>query len=456
MTADSDGNLDQLRDDLVLGGWNVLPREKLGDKPMPAGAAYEAIRADLELDGSARLNLATFVTTGMEPQAKALMAQCMDKNMVDKDEYPQTADIEQRCVKILADLWHAEDPASPTGTSTVGSSEACMLGGLALKRRWRARVGDDPSRRPNLVLGANAQICWDKFCRYFEVEPRLVPLEGDRLHLDAESALKYVDENTIGVVAILGSTMDGSYEPVAEIASALDELAAGGGPDIPIHVDAASGGFIAPFLDPDLQWDFRLPRVASINASGHKFGLVYPGVGWAMWRGQEALPEELVFHVNYLGGDMPTFALNFSRPGMEVVGQYFMFTRLGFAGYRTVQQATRDVAGRLAAQIGAMPQFRLLSSGNEISVVTFTTADDVTGWDVFAVSRGLRERGWQVPAYTMPKNREDLAVLRIVCRSGLTTDLADWLVRDLTTTVQTLTQEAHADHTISGPRGFHH
>jgi glutamate decarboxylase len=452
---DKDAGPDQLRDDLVMGGWHALPRTKLGDHPLPAGAAYEAIRADLELDGSARLNLATFVTTSMEPQAKALLAQCMDKNMVDKDEYPQTADIEQRCVKILADLWHAEDPTDPTGCSTIGSSEACMLGGLALKRRWRAKVGDDLTRRPNLVLGANAQICWDKFCRYFEVEPRLVPLQRDRLHLDAESALKYVDENTIGVVAILGSTMDGSYEPVAEIASALDKLAAGG-PDVPIHVDAASGGFIAPFLDPDLQWDFRLPRVASINASGHKYGLVYPGVGWAIWRDRGALPEELVFHVNYLGGDMPTFALNFSRPGMEVVGQYFMFTRLGFEGYRTVQQATRDVAGRLAEQIGALPEFRMLSRGNELPVVTFTTSDDVQGWDVFAVSRGLRERGWQVPAYTMPKDREDLAVLRIVCRNGLTTDLADWLVRDLTNTVNTLAKDAHPDHQISGPEGFHH
>ncbi|RNI24232.1 glutamate decarboxylase [Flexivirga caeni] len=456
MTADNRSDLEQLRNDLVMGGWDVLPRERLADNPLPANAAYEAIHADLELDGSARLNLATFVTTSMEPQAKALMAQCMDKNMVDKDEYPQTADIEQRCVKILADLWHADDPANPTGCSTVGSSEACMLGGLALKHRWRARVGDDLTRRPNLVLGANAQICWDKFCRYFEVEPRLVPLEGDRLHLDAQSALEYVDENTIGVVAILGSTMDGSYEPVAEIAAALDKLAAEGGPDIPIHVDAASGGFVAPFLDPDLPWDFRLPRVASINASGHKYGLVYPGVGWAIWRDADALPDDLVFHVNYLGGDMPTFALNFSRPGMEVVGQYFMFTRLGFEGYRAVQQASRDVAGRIAGKVGAMPQFRMLSNGDELPVVTFTTADDVDGWDVFAVSRGLRERGWQVPAYTMPKGREDLAVLRIVCRSGLTTDLADWLLRDLATTVANLEHAAHPGHEISGPHGFHH
>lgn len=442
-------------EELVLGGARHLPRERLSQRPMPAQTAYEAIHDDLALDGSARLNLATFVTTDMGPQAAALMAECMDKNMIDKDEYPQTADIEQRCVRIIADLWHAEDPAQPTGCSTVGSSEACMLGGLALKHRWRAKTGGDLTRVPNLVMGANVQVCWEKFCRYFEVEPRLVPLEGDRLHLDAQSALPYVDENTIGVVAILGSTMDGSYEPVAEICVALDELAAKGGPDVPVHVDAASGGFIAPFLDTDLAWDFRLPRVASINASGHKFGLVYPGVGWAIWRNKEALPDELVFKVNYLGGEMPTFALNFSRPGMEVIGQYFMFTRLGADGYRAVQQDSRSTAEHLARKIGAMPQFELISAGADVPVVTFTTTGSVSGWDVFAVSRGLREHGWQVPAYTMPPDREDLAVLRIVCRAGLTVDLADWLLRDLESVVAALSS-AGSGRVVTGASGFHH
>ncbi|MDT4959445.1 MAG: glutamate decarboxylase, partial [Pseudonocardiales bacterium] len=312
------------------------PLRALARHPVPPEVAYQLVHDELLLDGSARLNLATFVTTWMEPQANQLMAESVDKNMIDKDEYPQTAAIENRCVAILADLWHAPDSEVATGCSTTGSSEACMLAGMALKRRWATRTGHDPARTPNLVMGANVQVCWEKFCRYWDVEARLVPVEGDRLHLDAAQAVAHCDENTIGVVAILGSTFDGSYEPVADIAAALDELASSGGPDIPIHVDGASGAMIAPFLDPELIWDFRLPRVASINTSGHKYGLVYPGVGWAIWRDADALPQELVFNVNYLGGDMPTFALNFSRPGSEVIAQYYTFFRLGFDGYKAV------------------------------------------------------------------------------------------------------------------------
>jgi len=384
-----------------------------------------------------------------------LMAECVDKNMIDKDEYPQTAELERRCVAILADLWHAPDPADAIGCSTTGSSEAAMLAGMALKRRWAARTGAGPERKPNLVMGANVQVCWDKFCRYWDVEPRLVPMEGDRFHLDAASAMPFCDENTIGVVAILGSTFDGSYEPVAEISAALDELAATTGLDIPMHVDGASGGMVAPFIDPDLLWDFRLPRVVSINTSGHKYGLVYPGVGWALWRDKASLPEELIFNVNYLGGEMPTFALNFSRPGAEVVAQYYTFFRLGREGFRAVQQSARDVAMYLANEIEATGDFRLISRGDELPVFAFTTADSVQGWDVFAVSAKLRERGWQVPAYTFPENREDLAVLRIVCRNGFSHDLADMLMDNLRAAVAELNTES-AGAGRSGPSGFRH
>ena len=260
------------------------------------------------------------------------MAESFDKNMIDKDEYPQTAAMEMRCVNMLSRLWHAPDPDKATGCSTTGSSEAAMLGGLALKRRWqqRRKAEGKPADKPNLVMGINVQVCWDKFANYWDVEMRLVPMEGDRYHLSPEEAVKLCDENTIGVVAMLGSTFDGSYEQVKEISEPLDDLQERTGLDIPMHVDGASGGFIAPFLDPDLEWDFRLPRVQSINASGHKYGLVYPGVGWAIWRDAEALPEDLIFWVNYLGDDMPTFALNFSRPGAQVVAQYYNFLRLGF------------------------------------------------------------------------------------------------------------------------------
>ncbi|MCW2849914.1 MAG: glutamate decarboxylase [Marmoricola sp.] len=437
-----------------LGLSLVLPKSRLAEDPVPPDVAAELIRDELLLDGSARLNLATFVTTWMEPQARELMAECVDKNMIDKDEYPQTAELERRCISMLADLWHAPDPEDAAGCSTTGSSEACMLAGLALLRRWRSRV-EDRTRRPNLVMGANVQVCWEKFCRYWDVEPRTVPMEGDRFHLDAATAVAQCDEDTIGVVAILGSTFDGSYEPVAEICAALDDLAAGGGPDVQVHVDGASGAMVAPFLDTDLVWDFRLDRVASINTSGHKYGLVYPGVGWVLWRDSQALPEELVFNVNYLGGNMPTFALNFSRPGAEVVAQYYTFFRLGRAGFRAVQQGSRDVAMFLAGEIGAMTQFRLLSHGDQLPVFAFTTTDAVTSWDVFALSRALRERGWQVPAYTFPENREDLSVIRIVCRNGFGHDLAALLLTDLRAAVDQLEEQAHAV-PLSGPSGFHH
>ena len=271
-----------------------------------------------------------------------------------------------------------------------------MLAGMALKHRWRTKTRAGGDRKPNLVMGANVQICWEKFCRYWDIEPRLVPLEGDRLHLGAAEAVQRCDENTIGVAAVLGSTFDGSYEPVEAICRAVDVLAAGG-PDIPVHVEGASGAMVAPFLDPDLVWDFRLPRVASINTSGHKYGLVYPGVGWALWRDADSLPRELVFDVSYLGGEMPTFALNFSRPGAQVVAQYYTFLRLGFEGYRLVQQACRDVATSLARQVVDIGPHCLVTRGDELPVFAFTTRPEITEWDVFAVSRGLREHGWQVP-----------------------------------------------------------
>jgi glutamate decarboxylase len=361
------------------------------------------------------------------------MAECFDKNMIDKDEYPQTAELESRCVSMLGNLWHSPDADHPTGCSTTGSSEAAMLGGLALKRRWQKRRAAEgkSADHPNLVMGINVQVCWEKFANYWDVEMRLVPMEGDRFHLSAEEAVKLCDENTIGVVAILGSTFDGSYEPVAEICTALDAFEQETGVSIPVHVDGASGAMIAPFLDPDLEWDFRLPRVASINTSGHKYGLVYPGVGWIVWRDQQSLPEDLIFWVNYLGDEMPTFALNFSRPGAQVVAQYYNFLRLGFEGYRAVHGYAREVATRLADEIAALGPFELLTRGDELPVFAFKLSDDVDNYTVFDVSNALRERGWQVPAYTFPEKRTDLAALRVVVRRGFTHDLADLLVADL-------------------------
>jgi glutamate decarboxylase len=410
-----------------------MPSQMIPEDGMDPPVAYSMIHDELMLDGNSRQNLATFVTTYMDDEARMLFAETADKNMIDKDEYPQTAAIEGRCVRMIAHLWNAPEGQNATGTSTTGSSEAVMLGGLALKWRWRQRREAEglPTDRPNLVMGINVQVVWEKFCRYWDVEPRYAPIEEGRLQLNAEEAVKLCDENTIGVVAILGSTFDGSYEPVEEIATALDELAASGGPDVPVHVDAASGGFVAPFLDPELRWDFRVPRVRSINASGHKYGLVFPGVGWVVWRTPEDLPEDLVFHVNYLGGDMPTFALNFSRPGAQVIAQYYNFVRLGREGYRQIQQAARNTAMFLAESIAGMGPYELLSDGSQLPVFFFRLRPEVTNYTVYDVSAKMRERGWQVPAYSLPDDLTDVSGLRVVVRNGLSRDMAELFLTDL-------------------------
>jgi glutamate decarboxylase len=442
----------------LAGELQDVPKLRLPDGELPPDVAYQLVHDELMLDGNARLNLATFVTTWMEPAARVLMAECFDKNMIDKDEYPQTAELERRCVAILADLWGAPSGEPAVGCSTTGSSEAAMLGGLALKRRWQQGRGADapPGTKPNLVMGSNVQVCWEKFCRYWDVEMRLVPVGPDlqTTCLTPERAVAHCDENTIGVVAVLGSTFDGVYEPVAEIAAALDKLQADTGLDVPLHVDAASGGFVASFIDPDLVWDFRLDRVQSINASGHKYGLVFPGVGWAIWRSHDALPEELVFHVDYLGGDMPTFALNFSRPGAQVVAQYYTLLRLGRDGYRRVQQACRDTAMWLAAEIAKIGPFVLVSDGGALPVFAFRLRDDVAGYSVFDVSETLRVKGWLVPAYRMPPDLEAVAVLRVVVRNGFSRDLGEMLLEDLRWVVQRL--ERGAPGADEHRAAFHH
>ncbi|WP_258038700.1 glutamate decarboxylase [Streptomyces sp. SM12] len=439
-----------------------LPRFRMPDETSPPRAVFELIRDELALDGNSSQNLATFCTTWAEPEVHGLMDLCLDKNMIDKDEYPQTAEIESRCVRIIADLWNA--PSAPgadgagaaSGCSTTGSSEACMLGGLALKWRWRKRRQAEgrPADRPNLVCGP-VQVCWEKFARYFDVELRQVPLEPDATGLRPHQLRQYVDENTIGVVAILGVTYTCDYEPVAAIAAELDAIAADTGHDVPIHVDAASGGFIAPFLHADLEWDFRLPRVASINASGHKYGMAPLGVGWVVWRSAELLPEELVFRVSYLGGDMPTFALNFSRPGGEIVAQYYTLLRLGREGYRKVYEAAAGTARSLAADVAGMGPFTLLYDGEgALPAVSWKLTDPAgSPFTLYDLTERLRLRGWQVPAYPLPPEREETVIQRVLIRHGIGFDKIALLGRDLRAAVAEL-----GDGPCPAPArsGFHH
>jgi glutamate decarboxylase len=357
------------------------PRHSVPEEGMSPGTAYQLIHDELIMDGSSRFNLATFCTTWMEPEASRLMSETFDKNLVDKDEYPQSAELEMRCVHMLAELWHAPDPEHTIGTSTIGSSEACMLGGLALKWRWRKRMRKlgKPTDRPNLVIGANTQVCWHKFTRYWDVSERVITLEGHELLTDPDRAIAACDENTIGVVSVLGNTFTGDYENVQALSSGLDRLEDRSGLDIPIHVDGASGAFVAPFLQPDLKWDFQLPRVKSINSSGHKYGLVYPGVGWIIWRDASDLDSDLIFNVDYLGGTLPTLAINFSRPASQIVAQYYSLIRLGKSGYRAIHEACQKVAVDLARQIDELGPFKVLSSGQDLPVLTWSLKN-VTNW----------------------------------------------------------------------------
>jgi glutamate decarboxylase len=412
-----------------------MPKYRMPEKEHLARHAYQVVSDELMMDGNSRQNLATFCQTWLEPEVRLLMAETLDKNMIDKDEYPQTAAIEERCVHILADLWNSPDAANTLGTSTTGSSEAAMLGGMALLWNWRARqkAAGKPTDKPNMICGP-VQVCWHKFARYWDVELREIPMEGDRFHMNAEEVLKRVDENTIGVVPTLGVTFTGVYEPVLEVSQALDKLQEEQGLDIPIHVDGASGGFLAPFTAPHLVWDFRLPRVKSINTSGHKFGLAPLGVGWVVWRDAEDLPEELIFNVNYLGGNMPTFALNFSRPGGQIVAQYYNFLRLGREGYRKVHQSCYDTAMYLASEIDKLGHFDIIHDGNPqngIPAVSWKLKDGMDhAFTLFDLADRLRTRGWQVPAYTMPPNREDLPIQRILVRAGFERDQAALLMDD--------------------------
>lgn len=420
---------------------NGIAKTKLPQGGMPSLEAYSMVRDELLLDGNARQNLATFCTTWVEDEVHQLMEDCIDKNMIDKDEYPQTATIEARCVQIIADLWNAPAAEQAIGCSTTGSSEAAMLGGLALKWQWRAKreAEGKPADKPNIVVGP-VQICWHKFARYFDVEIREVPLQEGKLHMAADELKDYVDENTIAVVPTLGVTYTGQYEPVQDICAALDKLQDETGLDVPVHVDAASGGFIAPFLHQGVLWDFRLARVKSINASGHKFGLAPLGVGWVIWRDHEHLPKDLVFDVDYLGGHMPTFALNFSRPGGQIIIQYYNFLRLGWQGYHDVQRTCAENAQYMAERLETLPHFDILYDGKgALPCVCYRLKEpDGCGYTLYDLSERVRMRGWQIASYPLPSNMQDTVIQRIMVRHGVSRDMLDLLFEDIKSAVEWL------------------
>jgi glutamate decarboxylase len=434
------------------GMLQAVPRFELPAEGMDPDVAYQLIHDELALDGNPTLNLATFVTTWMDEYADRLLTETANKNAIDWDEYPQTVEIQDRCVSMLARLFRSPEAQQSMGTATVGSSEAIHLAGLAMKWRWRnaREAAGLPIDRPNIVMGANVQVCWEKFARYFDVEPRYVPLTESRFVIGVEEAMALVDERTIGVVGILGSTYTGEYEPIAELDAALSELCERTGLDVPLHVDAASGGFVAPFLQPDLEWDFRLPRVRSINVSGHKYGLVYPGVGWVLWREPSDLPHELIFQVDYLGGSHANFGLNFSRGAGQIVLQYYNLIRLGQAGYREIMEALSENARWLAGELAAFDSLELVADAQDLPVVCVRLKGQ-PDFSVFDVSAVLRQRGWIVPAYAMAPDAQHVEVLRLVVREGLSRDLATELVGDIDAALRRLADGQRPDRAAGKP-----
>ncbi|KAL5215613.1 hypothetical protein ABZP36_007014 [Zizania latifolia] len=453
----------------------ALPRFRIPEQSIPKEAAYQIINDELMLDCNPRLNLASFVTTWMEPECDKLMMAAINKNYVNMDEYPVTTELQvhkpnaarplhaaasmsltrtilprlrarkqNRCVNMIAHLFNAPigDDETAVGVGTVGSSEAIMLAGLAFKRKWqnRRKAEGKPYDKPNIVTGANVQVCWEKFARYFEVELKEVKLTEGYYVMNPEKAVEMVDENTICVAAILGSTLTGEFEDVKLLNDLLTAKNAETGWDTPIHVDAASGGFIAPFIYPELEWDFRLPLVKSINVSGHKYGLVYAGVGWVIWRTKDDLPDELIFHINYLGADQPTFTLNFSKGSNQIIAQYYQLIRLGFEksdlavdgaqGYKDIMQNCRDNATVLREGIEKMGYFEVVSKDSGVPLVAFSLRDS-SRYTVFEVAESLRRFGWILPAYTMPADAEHVAVMRVVIREDFGRSLAERLIADL-------------------------
>jgi glutamate decarboxylase len=422
-----------------------VPSRVFPETGIPAQDALRLVSEDLALEGDPARNLATFVTTWMEPQAQQIIAANLHRNFIDHAEYPRTAEIEQRCIRMLADLFHA--PGETTGARTQGSSEAIMLGGLSLKWNWRKRreAAGASTSSPNLVFGGDVHVVWEKFCRYFDVEPRIVPLQPGKYTIGPDDVQAHVDENTIGVAAVLGTTFTGHKDDIVGINDLLLRIKHERGLDVPLHVDGASGGFVWPFLYPDSKWDFRLEQVHSINVSGHKFGLVYPGIGWLIFREKADLAKDLVFEENYLGKTDSTFTLNFSTGSAMVLAQYYNFVRYGRAGYTYIMQNMQTNARVLAEKLAAMGRFEIIGRDEEqLPLVAFRLAADA-GYDEFDIAWQLAaERGWMVPAYTLPPNAQNVTIMRALVKETLSREHVDTLARDIDEACSTLAKKGGA------------
>ena len=441
---------------------NVILK-KLRKDSVDSELAYRLVKDQLIDEGNARQNMATFCQTYMEPEAQQLMAETFEKNAIDKSEYPSTAAIEEACVDIIADLWHAPDIDKMIGTSTVGSSEACMLGGMAMKFKWRndaeKRGLDSQKQKPNLVISSGYQVCWEKFCVYWDIEMRTVPMDEQHMSINVDKVMDYVDDYTIGIVGILGITYTGKYDDIKALDQKVEAYNRQNNRELGIHVDGASGAMFAPFVFPELEWDFRLKNVISINTSGHKYGLVYPGVGWIVWKDRQYLPEELIFNVSYLGGHMPTMAINFSRSASQILGQYYNFYRYGFNGYKEIHLRTQKVAMKISEAIDETGLFDIYNNGENLPIVCYKLKDNApVNWNLYDLADRLQMKGWQVPAYPLPEDLEKVEIQRFVCRGDFGMNMANALIRDIQQSINELNTSNVTMHANEGAHvhGFTH
>lgn len=440
-----------------------MPVNSLLDEPVEPKTAYHLIKDQLIDEAKFRQNLATFCQTYMEDEATQLMSETLACNAIDKSEYPAMTEIENRCVNIIADIWNAEE-GKAIGTSTVGSSEACMLGGMAMKFRWRdlaEKAGIDTiTKKPNLVISSGYQICWEKFCVYWDIEMRTVPMDENHLSMDLTKVMDYVDDYTIGIVGILGITYTGKFDDIKGLDQLVGEYNKTAKVPIGIHVDGASGGMFVPFVHPDFVWDFRLENVHSINTSGHKYGLVYPGIGWVIWKDKQYLPENLIFYVSYLGGKQPTMAINFSRSGSQIIGQYYVFLRYGRKGLELLHKHTLNVALYLAKAVEDTGLFEIYNDATNIPIVCYRLKNPENhNWTLYELADRLLMKGWQVPAYPLPENLQDTIIQRYVVRADLSMNMAEDLVKDLLAAIEYLeknTKNEAPGKTKKDAQGFTH
>ena len=434
--------------DVSIFGSKVMrqpaPAERIPQHMTRSEIAYQMVKDETFPQTQPRLNLATFVTTYMDDYGTKLMNEAVGINYIDETEYPRVAVMCGRCINMVANMWNTPEKGDwKTGAVGIGSSEACMLGGVAAWLRWRERrkAEGKPYDKPNLVMSTAYQVVWEKFCQLWQIEMRTVPITHEHPTLDIDAALDMCDENTICIVPIMGVTWTGMNDDVEALNTALDEYNGRTGYNIPIHIDAASGGFILPFLYPEKKWDFRLKWVYSISTSGHKYGLVYPGLGWVVWKDKKYLPKDMSFSVNYLGASISQVGLNFSRPAAQILAQYYNFIHLGVEGYTEIHSNSMDIAKYCHKAIGKMPCFKNYSETLENPLFIWTMDPDYekeAKWTLFDLQDKLMQSGWMVPAYTMPKDIEDMVVMRIVVRQGMSRDMADMLIEDIINAVAEL------------------